>query len=63
MQKDSKWVKRQKMAKWAGGQLGGKAVVGVAVGAATAVKEETIKDKKGEIQDKEALNALFNETV
>ena len=54
------------MAEWAGGQLGGKAVVGAAaaVGAAVAIEAAAaIKDKEGDIQDKEALNALFNETI
>jgi len=41
------------------GQLGGK----VAVGAAAAIGEEAIKNKEGEIWDKEALNALFNKIV
>ena len=63
MQKDSKQAKRQKTAEQAGGQLRGKAVAGAAVGAATAIGEETIKDKEGEIQDEEALDALFNKTV
>jgi hypothetical protein len=47
--------KRQKT----GGQLGGKA----AIGAAAVTGEEAIKDKEGEIWDKAALDALFNETV
>ena len=51
------------MAKQAGRQLGEKAAAGVAIGAAIAIGEEIIKDKEGEIQDKKALNALFNETV
>ena len=49
MWKDSEWAKRQKTAEWAGGQLGGKATAGAAVGAAAAIGEETIKDKEGEI--------------
>ena len=75
MQKNSDQAKRQKTAKWAGGQLGGKAAVGSAVGsaagagvvvgvatgsaaeAAVAIGEEIIK------WDKEALDALFNETI
>ena len=56
MWKDSEWVKkRQKTAKQAGGQLGGKV--------AEAIGEKAIKDKEGEIQDEEALDALFNEIV
>ena len=52
MWKDSEWVKkRQKTAK-------GKA----AIAAAAAIGEEAIK-KEGEIQDKEALDALFNKIV
>ena len=59
MWKDNEWVKkRQKTAKWAEGQLGGKAAAGAAVEAAAA-----IKDKEGDIWDKEALDALFNETI
>ena len=50
--------KRQKTAKWDGGQLGGKA----AVAAATAIGEEAVKEEE-EIWDEEALDALFNETV
>ena len=51
--------KRQKT----GGQLGGKAAARAATGAAAATGEEAIKDEKGEIWDKEALDALFNKTV
>ena len=56
------------MAKWAGGQLRGKVVigviVGVVVGAAIAIEAVIIiKDKEGDIQDKEALNALFNKII
>ena len=52
MQKDSERAKkRQKTAK-------GK----VAVAAAAAIGEEAIKEE-GEIQDEEALDALFNEIV
>ncbi len=54
------------MAKWVGGQLKGKAVVGVAivVGAAIAIEVViAIKDKEGDIQDKEALDALFNKII
>ena len=78
MQKDSEWVKRQKTAKWVGGQLGGKIAVGVAVGlvvgvvvgAAAAIEVAiaieaavAIKDKKRDIWDEEALDALFNEII
>ena len=31
--------------------------------AATAIGEEAIKEEEGEIQNKEALNALFNKIV
>ena len=41
------------------GQLRGE----VAVGAAIAIGEEAVKKEEGEIWDKEALDALFNETV
>ena len=41
------------------GQLRGKA----AIEAAVVIKEEAIKDKKGEIQDKKVLNTLFNKRV
>jgi len=66
------------MAEWAGGQLRGKVVVGVAIGAAagavigaaTAIKAAVIieaavatKDKKGDIWDEEALDALFNKII
>ena len=54
------------MAKQAGGQLGGKAVTktATAVGAVVAIEAATaIKDKEGDIQDKEALNALFNKII
>ena len=41
----------------------GKAAIGVvAIGAAAAIGEEAIKEK-GEIWDKEALDALFNKIV
>ena len=66
MWKNSDQVKRQKTAEWAGGQLGGKAVVGAAAaaGAAAAIEAATaIKDKKGDIQDKKALDTLFNKTI
>ena len=46
------------MAKWVKGQLGGK----VAIGVAAIIGEKAIK-KEGEIQDKEALDALFNKIV
>ena len=36
---------------------------GAAAGAAVAIGEEIIKDKEGEIGDKEALNALFNKII
>ena len=49
------------MVKWVG-QLGGKAAARVAVGAAIGIGEEAIKEE-GEIWDKEALDALFNEIV
>ena len=56
MQKDSKQVKkRQKTAK-------GKAAIAVAIAVAIAIEEEVIKEE-GEIQDKEALDALFNKIV
>ena len=59
MQKDSERVKkRQKTRK----QLRGKTAVRVAIGAVTT-GEKAIKDKEGEIQDKKALNALFNKIV
>ena len=48
------------MVKWVG-QLGGKAAVGVAIG----IREEAVKEavkEEGE-WNKEALDALFNETV
>ena len=52
MQKDSKWAKkRQKTAKRK-----------AAVVAAVAVGEEAVKEE-GEIQDEEALDALFNKIV
>ena len=52
MQKDSERAKkRQKTAKEK-----------VVVAAAAAIEEEAIK-KEGEIQDEEALDALFNKTV
>ena len=47
--------KRQKTAK-------GKAAVAAAIAAAAAIGEEAIKEE-GEIWDKEALDALFNEIV
>ena len=37
--------------------------VGVAARAAVAIGEEIIKDKEGEIQDKKALDTLFNKTI
>ena len=40
----------------------GKAAVAVAAAAAVAIGEEAIKEE-GEIQDEEALDALFNEIV
>ena len=40
----------------------GKAAVAVATAAAAAIGEEAIKEE-GEIQDEEALDALFNEIV
>ena len=58
------------MAEWAGGQLGGEAAAGavagavVAIGAAAAIEAAAaIKDEEGDIWDKEALDALFNETI
>ena len=73
MWKDSERVKRQKMAEWVGGQLGGEAVIrlvvklaarlvirvaaGVVIKSAAAIGEEIIK------WDKKALNALFNKTI
>ena len=47
------------------GQLGGNAAAGAAVatGAAAATGEEAVKEEKGEIWDKEALNTLFNKIV
>ena len=57
MWKDSEWAKkRQKTAK-------GKAAVAVAIAAAAAIGEEAIKEEEGEIQNKKALDALFNEIV
>ena len=50
------------MAKWVRGQLGGVAVE-VAIGVAIVIGEEAIKEEEGEIQDKEALDALFNKIV
>ena len=59
MWKDGKWVKkRQKTAKQAEGQLKEKTAAGPATKAVAA-----IKDKKGDIWDKKALNALFNKTI
>ena len=56
MQKDSKRAKkRQKTAK-------GKAAIAAAVAIAVAIGEEAIKEE-GEIQDEEALDALFNKIV
>ena len=43
------------------GQLKGKTTIGAPIAAATG--EETVKEEEGEIQDKEALDALFNKTV
>ena len=40
------------------GQLGWKVAIGVAIG----IGEEAVK-KKGEVQDKKALDALFNKIV
>ena len=40
----------------------GKAAIAAAIATAIAIGEETIK-KEGEIWDKEALDALFNEIV
>ena len=40
----------------------GKVAVAVAIAAAVAIGEEAIKEE-GEIQDKEALDALFNEII
>ena len=58
------------MAEQAGGQLGGKAVVGAIIGAAAAIEAAisikaavAIKDEEGDIQNKEALNALFNKII
>ena len=56
MWKDGEWAKkRQKTAK-------GKVAVAVAAAAAIAIGEEAVKEE-GEIWDKEALDALFNEIV
>ena len=60
MWKDSERAKKRQKTE---GQLGGKAAVEVAIGAAAATGEEAIKDKKGEIWDKKALNILFNKIV
>ena len=60
MWKNSEWVKKKQKIK---GQLGGKVAIKAATGAVVVIKKEAIKDKKGEIQDKEVLNALFNKTV
>jgi hypothetical protein len=46
MWKDGKRAKKRQKIKR---QLGGKAAVGVATGAAAAIKEEAIKNKEGEI--------------
>ena len=50
--------KRQKMAKWVKGQLEGKAVTKTTTETVTA-----IKNKEGDIWDKEALDTLFNKTI
>ena len=62
MWKDSKQAKKRQKTE---GQLGGKAAAGAATaaGAAAATGEEAVKEEKGEIWDKKALNALFNKTV
>ena len=58
MWKDSERAKKRQKTE---GQLGGKITAGAV--AAVATEEEAVKEKKGEIWDKEALNALFNKTV
>ncbi len=74
MWKNSDQVKRQKTAKWAGGQLGGKAaaglVAGSAAGAGAAVGVAAgsavgAAAAIGEeiIWNEEALDALFNKTI
>ena len=60
MWKDGEQAKKRQKT---GGQLGGKAAVGAATRAAAAIGEEAIKDKEGEIWDKEALDTLFNKIV
>ena len=60
MQKDGEWVKKRQKIKR---QLKGKAAAGAAVGVAVVIGEEAIKNKKGEIWDKKALDTLFNKTV
>ena len=60
MWKDSERAKKRQKTE---GQLRGKTATGVATMAAAAIGEEAIKDKKEEIQDKEALDALFNKIV
>ena len=58
------------MTKWAEGQLGGEVAAGVAVGVVVgaaivieAAIAAVIKNKEGDIWDKEALDALFNEII
>ena len=74
MWKNNKQIKkRQEMAKWIGGQLKGKVVVGAAIATgaiieavievAVAIGEKAIKEDKGEIQDEEALDTLFNKII
>ena len=64
MWKDSKRAKkRQKTEGQLGGKVTAKAAIGAAIKAAVATGEEAIKNKKGEIQDKEALDTLFNKIV
>ena len=43
-------------------QLGGKVAIGAAIGVAVVIGEKAIKEE-GEIQDKEALDALFKEII
>ena len=58
MQKDGKQAKKRQKTE---GQLRGEAAAGAAT--ATATEEEAVKEKKGEIWDKEAVNTLFNKIV
>jgi len=60
MWKNGKQAKKRQKTE---GQPGEKAAAGAAAAAAAATGEEAIKNKEGEIWDKEALNTLFNKTV